>query len=69
MDTYPCPNCGGVADEVEGCHRCGRAHDPVAAQLAKLRQVMAGLDDETRQLDADRQALDHRDRERLPLRL
>ncbi len=57
MDTYPCPNCGGVADEVEGCHRCGRAHDPVAAQLAKLRETMAELDDETRQLDAGRTAL------------
>ena len=62
MDTYPCPACGGVASESEGCRSCGRAHDPVAARLAHLNQTLVGLADESRQLAAtgselrDRQA-------------
>jgi hypothetical protein len=60
VDTYPCPKCGGVADEVTGCHRCGRAHDPAAAELAQLRHDMAGLDDERRRLAADRSSVDRR---------
>ena len=57
MDTYPCPACGGVADETDGCRSCGRAHDPVAATLARLNQVMAGLDDESRRLADDQSDL------------
>ncbi len=53
MDTYPCPACGGVADESTGCRSCGRAHDPDAAALAKLNQRLTGLDRESRRLATD----------------
>ncbi len=48
VDTYPCPACGGVADETTGCRSCGRPHDPDAAALAKLNQRLAGLDRDLR---------------------
>ncbi|MDT5026837.1 MAG: hypothetical protein QOE61_3263, partial [Micromonosporaceae bacterium] len=57
MDTYPCPACGGVANDIDGCTSCGRAHDPVAASLARLNQAMAGLEDETRRLAEDQSEL------------
>jgi len=57
VDTYPCPACGGVADETDGCRSCGRAHDPVAATLARLNQAVAGLDDESRRLADDQSDL------------
>lgn len=57
MDTYPCPACGGVANEADGCTSCGRAHDPVAATLARLNQTMAGLDDANRRLVEDQSEL------------
>src|SRR5690606_9979085 len=50
VDSYPCPACGGVATEAEGCRSCRRPHDPIAAALAKVDRAMAGLADETRQL-------------------
>jgi hypothetical protein len=57
VDTYPCPACGGVANDVDGCTSCGRAHDPVAATLARLNQAMASLQDETRRLAEDQSDL------------
>ncbi len=57
MDTYPCPACGGVADESTGCRSCGRAHDPDAAALAKLNQRLTGLDRESRRLSTDQSDL------------
>ncbi len=60
MDTYPCPACGGVATPTDGCQGCGREHDPVAAALARVNQAMAGLADESRQLDEDQRELRQR---------
>jgi hypothetical protein len=57
VDTYPCPACGGAANDVDGCTSCGRAHDPAAAALARLNQQIAGLDDETRRLAQDQSEL------------
>jgi hypothetical protein len=55
VDTYPCPACGGVAYDPDGCRSCGRAHDPEAFRLARVREALAGLDDQSRRL-ADNQA-------------
>ena len=41
MEAYPCPRCGGRAEEPIGCQRCGRPHDPQAAELARLNQLLA----------------------------
>jgi hypothetical protein len=57
VDTYPCPACGGVADETTGCRTCGRPHDPEAAALARLNQRLAGLDRESRDHAGDQSAL------------
>ena len=57
VDTYPCPACGGVADESTGCRDCGRPHDPEAAALAKLNQRLAGLERESRRLAGDQSEL------------
>ena len=57
MDTYPCPACGGVADESTGCHSCGRAHDPDAAALAELNRRLAGLDRDSARLASDQSGL------------
>jgi len=42
--AYPCPACGGVADETSGCRRCGRPHDPDAAELAAVNRQLAALE-------------------------
>ncbi|MEV7230468.1 hypothetical protein AB0M79_26125 [Polymorphospora sp. NPDC051019] len=34
--VYPCPACGGTANLAVGCRRCGRAPDPVAAEVIRL---------------------------------
>jgi hypothetical protein len=53
VDTYPCPACGGVAYPPDGCRSCGRAHDPAAYQLARVREALTDLDDRSRELAGD----------------
>jgi hypothetical protein len=57
VDTYPCPACGGVADETDGCRSCGRPHDPLAATLAKLNRDLAGLEDQSQRLASSQSTL------------
>jgi hypothetical protein len=63
VESYPCPACGGVADD-NGCRSCGRPHDPVAAALAKLNQALSGLDGQAKRLAAGQAEVDAR-RQRL----
>jgi hypothetical protein len=52
VDTYPCPACGGVADETHGCRSCGRGPDPLAARLARINRELASVAEQTRQISA-----------------
>ncbi|MFC7482446.1 hypothetical protein ACFQX7_23920 [Luedemannella flava] len=40
VEIYPCPACGGVADEDNGCRDCRRPHDPLAAELARIGRTL-----------------------------
>ncbi|WJK40371.1 hypothetical protein O7608_28900 [Solwaraspora sp. WMMA2056] len=40
---YPCPACGTPANLTAGCPGCGRAPDPVAAEVIRLDGEIAGL--------------------------
>ncbi|SBT46920.1 SCO7613 C-terminal domain-containing membrane protein [Micromonospora auratinigra] len=40
---YPCPACGGPADLVAGCRRCGRPPYPPAAEVIRLDREIAVL--------------------------
>ncbi|WFE26958.1 hypothetical protein O7623_27445 [Solwaraspora sp. WMMD791] len=41
--SYPCPACGTPANLIAGCPGCGRAPDPVAAEVIRLDGEIAGL--------------------------
>jgi hypothetical protein len=57
VETYPCPACGGPANEATGCRDCGRQHDPDAAALALFQRTVASLEQKKRDLTEDTQAL------------
>ncbi|MFI6761540.1 PspA/IM30 family protein [Micromonospora sp. NPDC050417] len=40
---YPCPGCGAGANLSTGCPRCGRAPDPVAAEVVRLDGEIVAL--------------------------
>lgn len=41
--SYPCPACGAGANLSTGCPRCGRAPDPVAAEVIRLDGEIVAL--------------------------
>ncbi|WCN80601.1 hypothetical protein [Micromonospora sp. LH3U1] len=43
---YPCPACGAPADLSTGCTGCGRAPDPIAAEVVRLSREVAQLEPE-----------------------
>ncbi|MEV4120797.1 hypothetical protein [Micromonospora sp. NPDC049645] len=43
---YPCPACGAPADLNAGCAGCGRAPDPIAAEVVRLSREVAELEPE-----------------------
>ncbi|RKR88189.1 hypothetical protein BDK92_2497 [Micromonospora pisi] len=50
---YPCPGCGAGANLSTGCPRCGRAPDPVAAEVVRLDGEIVAL---TARVEQTRQA-------------